>query len=450
MGGNHEHPAAEQYGIVQQKQRWRQAGVTLGAILLSTMLSAPAGAFQGDCSQPLSTGTSPTASDCLFILKAAVRLVTCTPECICEPKGSGPITATDALFCLKKAVGQAVTLQCPCVVTTSTSSTTTTSTSSTSTSTTMPGPSNTSLSVWVKKGTSYATADMAGSWRMESITAGVGSPDWSRGAFTIESNGTMSGSVTDIDGIVNNITGATLTMSADGTFTCPLCGAAFRGALDSGKTVSVITDTWDDGTLELMLVLREGGAYSQADLTGTWQFAELDSPFPDWGRGQLTFQSDGTFSGPITDSRGVVENAAGQMTVASNGVSSCPGCGPNFQGIMDSEKTVAVASSGTGSTEQALISVLRPAGSYAQSDLTGTWHLNLIRSGANPGWARGAVAIASDGTLSGTLDTSSGTPEPASGVLTIDSSGTITHSLAPDMRCALDAGKTVMICTDSN
>ena len=66
------------------------------------------------CSQPISTGSRPTASDCLFILKAAVGSVTCTPACMCAPKGSLPITATDALVCLKNAVGQPVALNCPC------------------------------------------------------------------------------------------------------------------------------------------------------------------------------------------------------------------------------------------------------------------------------------------------------------------------------------------------
>ncbi len=66
------------------------------------------------CSQPISTGSRPTASDCLFILKAAVGSATCTPECMCAPKGSLPIAATDALVCLKNAVGQPVALNCPC------------------------------------------------------------------------------------------------------------------------------------------------------------------------------------------------------------------------------------------------------------------------------------------------------------------------------------------------
>ncbi len=70
------------------------------------------------CSQPISNGQNPTATDCLNILKAAVgngaALAACAPQCICIPTGGTRITATDALLCLKKAVGQGVALNCPC------------------------------------------------------------------------------------------------------------------------------------------------------------------------------------------------------------------------------------------------------------------------------------------------------------------------------------------------
>jgi uncharacterized repeat protein (TIGR01451 family) len=69
----------------------------------------------GDCGQPVSSGNNPTASDCLFILRSAVGAATCAPACICDTNGVGGTTATDALVCLAKAVGQPVNLNCPCV-----------------------------------------------------------------------------------------------------------------------------------------------------------------------------------------------------------------------------------------------------------------------------------------------------------------------------------------------
>lgn len=115
----------------------------------------PARAATGDCSQPVSAGAVPVATDCLFILNAAVGLQSCDPACICAPKGTLPTSATDALVCLNATVGVPVALQCPCeppttttttvpttsttittVTTTITITTTTTSTTETSTTTT--------------------------------------------------------------------------------------------------------------------------------------------------------------------------------------------------------------------------------------------------------------------------------------------------------------------------
>lgn len=64
------------------------------------------------CGQPVSTGTNPLASDCLYILKPAGGSETCTPECICDVNASGGLTAADALLCLKNAVGEDMTLGC--------------------------------------------------------------------------------------------------------------------------------------------------------------------------------------------------------------------------------------------------------------------------------------------------------------------------------------------------
>lgn len=107
---------------------------TLLATLAAAVFLAPAvgHAALGDCGQPLTEGAKPTASDCLFILQAAVGSHACSPKpCICNTGGTGGITASDSLLCLRKAVGQDVQLMCSCTVTTTSSSTVSTSTSST-------------------------------------------------------------------------------------------------------------------------------------------------------------------------------------------------------------------------------------------------------------------------------------------------------------------------------
>lgn len=70
----------------------------------------------GDCSQPVTTGASPLATDCLLILQTAVGAASCGfDECVCSPKGTVPPAATDALICLQIATGQGGALNCPCV-----------------------------------------------------------------------------------------------------------------------------------------------------------------------------------------------------------------------------------------------------------------------------------------------------------------------------------------------
>ena len=53
-----------------------------------------------------------TASDALFVLRAAVGSASCE-LCVCDVNGSGTVTASDALVVLRRAVGQPVELACP-------------------------------------------------------------------------------------------------------------------------------------------------------------------------------------------------------------------------------------------------------------------------------------------------------------------------------------------------
>src|SRR5262245_45487303 len=103
----------------QLRSRWL---VTVAVVVLLAFVGH-AGAERaalGDCSQPSTNGAKPAATDCLYILNVAVALLTCTPDCICAPKGSLPTSATDALVCLQVATSLPVPLDCPCEVTTTT------------------------------------------------------------------------------------------------------------------------------------------------------------------------------------------------------------------------------------------------------------------------------------------------------------------------------------------
>jgi len=94
-------------------------------IAISHLLTAAdiSSADLGDCSQPVSEGVSPSVVDCMYILEAAAGLVSCSPECICDPTQDAAITGADALQCLLRVVDIPVTILC-CGATTSTTTTT--------------------------------------------------------------------------------------------------------------------------------------------------------------------------------------------------------------------------------------------------------------------------------------------------------------------------------------
>jgi len=86
----------------------RSLGVTIVSILLC---ATAASADVGDCGQPVSEGSAPTASDALFVLQAAVASDHCDLE-ICDVNSDCTVTVTDALETLLEAVGSGSTLVC--------------------------------------------------------------------------------------------------------------------------------------------------------------------------------------------------------------------------------------------------------------------------------------------------------------------------------------------------
>jgi hypothetical protein len=93
------------------------ASLTVALATAAVITAAPSvsHAAQGDCGQPVSNAAGPTATDCLFILRAAVATSVCDPTCICDLNASGGNpNASDALICLNVSVGVPGLLNCDC------------------------------------------------------------------------------------------------------------------------------------------------------------------------------------------------------------------------------------------------------------------------------------------------------------------------------------------------
>lgn len=91
-----------------------KAGSSLVAVLAALVFTLDARAHQGDCGQPVTGGDGASIIDCQYILKAAVGVEKPSEPCVCDVNGSGNVSTSDALGCLKSVVGGPALDGCPC------------------------------------------------------------------------------------------------------------------------------------------------------------------------------------------------------------------------------------------------------------------------------------------------------------------------------------------------
>lgn len=162
------------------------------------MVPLPSGAFRGDCAQPSTDGQIPVASDCLFILRTAVALHGCSPECICDTNGSGSVLASDAHLCLRFAVRQSsAVLACACEPTTTSSTTTTTTLPNLPCELFVNGDLEFPVTASPENGWSFANVDGSAGW-----TSDGGNPG---GYFTLNQAGEL-GTDPELSQTVNGLT----------------------------------------------------------------------------------------------------------------------------------------------------------------------------------------------------------------------------------------------------
>ena len=87
---------------------------------------------------------------------------------------------------------------------------------------------------------------------------------------------------------------------------------------------------------------------------------------------------------------------------------------------------------------------------YSLADLTGKWNVNTIASGPGaPYWFRAWITVDPDGSWSGTGQDYGDDPYPISGNFVISADGTIIINYGNGAKCRMDAGKTVLVCTET-
>jgi hypothetical protein len=161
-----------------------------------------------------------------------------------------------------------------------------------------------SMTILVRAGSGFVQGDLAGSWKLHSLSAGTDYRNWLRSDMTIDAlgNATQNNRVSS-NGNPGTSDPFVLNVSSAGVLSATVNGAPFtlHGAITPDKNLIVAANKNRDGSVGLGLLVRTGGVnFSLADMQGSWRYngLTLDSTgqlYQDdsWSRGLAVIDSNG-------------------------------------------------------------------------------------------------------------------------------------------------------------
>ena len=184
-----------------------------------------------------------------------------------------------------------------------------------------------------KRGGTFATSNMTGTWRFQRLTAGGDNTTsgWAYGTMDFISGSASITSMTTNAGVGGG-GNFTFSMNGDGIMTEAL-DASFHGVMSMDKTMIVATDA-SGGNPELWVMMKNTTG-TTADMAGDWVMHAVSSGNPgsrDWTYGHSVVDAGGnsTFTG-MMGSDGPVDDA--EMTFMMNGgVMTMGGTGGGMMG----------------------------------------------------------------------------------------------------------------------
>jgi hypothetical protein len=243
-----------------------------------------------------------------------------------------------------------------------------------------------------------------------------------------------------------------------GVLPCGVSADYISGNMDANKRVMVFTGTWTGGTTagttELKVFTKRAASYSMSDLNGTWHINNLVAGpgAPWWLRGTLGFVSNGYYNMTYFESDDLItpSNEDGTLQIIADGTITNTEI-PTAMFRMDADKTVMVGTSTWPDTSTDFPVLLKKAASYSNSDMTGIWYDHSLASGPGaPNWSRSVHTVAANGASTSTRVENNGDTHTSSETMVLTSDGIMTISgFTEPLECAMDAGKTVLACTNT-
>ncbi len=332
----------------------------------------------------------------------------------------------------------------------------------------------------------FATSDLNGLWNIQGAET-VGNPAQDGGfvlgniLFNVQ-GGVLGGSIVDSHGITEFLFDeGSITVNTDGTLSGTVGDdegtVQVQGRMLPGKQVIVAVTTGNPGSQNpsyTIVVLVKNASldpplFSQADVTGAWRSASLLVPelpafVPETLDGTITFDDEGGIgSGTLRSSNGPVSTAiTGNLFVVGNGFFSgafsidlgATVDVSSFEGYMSPDKSLLAGITirnrpGPGLVQNGILVLERrpaPSVSFANADAVGRWDLFSLHGLNNQGnegqWLVGNIVVGSGGLItSGTLTGPGGEQDAVvdldddtSNRLAIDSTGAVTGNIVTELR----------------
>ncbi len=201
-----------------------------------------------------------------------------------------------------------------------------------------------SMMIAQKRGGSFASTDMNGTWQFHRMTAASDNltSGWAYGSMTISAGSGLIGSITTSNGSSAEI-GRTFTFSMDGSGVMTESGdASFNGAMSAGKDMIVSTDNGANGP-EMWILVRSGASFTMADMAGDWMMNGLiagNAGSRDWMNGQSVMTAAGQMTLPqMMGHGGAMSMAQSTLSMNSGGAVTMTGMSSGMGGMMGSTVT---------------------------------------------------------------------------------------------------------------
>jgi hypothetical protein len=325
------------------------------------------------------------------------------------------------------------------------------------------GGENTTIPASISN-SAFGLADLQGTWNFHVLISGD-SPAWSGvgwgyGTFTIDNAGNLTfTSYTRSNGVTTLPPADTISITSSGIVSFPATPVT-HGVMSQDKNMIVGTDTGGSGDYVLFIAQRSGGTFTSNDFIGTWNFHSLtsgDSPaYLGWSYGTASIDSNGIYTeSSHTRSDGSSDlNPSVTFAITADGIITIIGA-TTFHGVMSQDKNMIVGTHTDGGGGYGLIILQKAGGTFAQTDLTGTWNLHGLTSGDNPpqwiGWFYGGTSIDSSGNLACSFYMNSGGDTTCGGDLmfSISSTGEVTEigGNLPDFHSVMNQNKDIIVGT---